>query len=58
MKAKFIEHLLKNKILYRRLMYAIALIGIILLLVMKDNSFTSKYFNCDSKSKFNIEVKK
>ncbi len=58
MKTIIIEHILKNKRMYKRAIIVLALVGIVLLGVLKDNSCSYKGFKCDSKSKVDIKVNK
>ena len=57
-KIQAIANLFKNKILWKRILITMAVIGAISAVVLMDHSCDMKNLTCDSKSKINIDVKR
>lgn len=49
---------LRNKKLWFRALFTLAIIGVMSYVILSDMSCHYKNFSCDSKSKVNIDVKK
>ena len=53
---KLIKHIIDNKRIYKRVMYALILVGLFAFFILNDVFFQYKGLSCGTKS--NVEVKK